>query len=105
MAPRPPSSSRRRYAEYLKARREYLKKPVAERGGDEEDAKKKRRLRNFRELFREFWALLGGHRLAVYGALATQASQALLLLLMPVCTKFAIDYAILPNPGPAGIPK
>lgn len=104
MADRSFASSRRRYAEYLKARREYLKKSPAERGFDEEEAKKKRRLRNFTDLFRAFWGLLEGHRLGVYAALSTQSIQALMVLLMPACMKFAVDYAIQKTPGPSQIP-
>ncbi|MBX3377781.1 MAG: ABC transporter ATP-binding protein [Phycisphaeraceae bacterium] len=101
------ATSRRRYAEYLKARREFLKKRKSS-GSDfnlDEEEKKSRRLRSFPELFREFWALLAGHRFAVYAALTTQGMQAALLLILPACTKFAIDFAILESPGPGGIPK
>ncbi len=104
------ASSRRRFGEYLKARREFLKKRKSDQGSkpgfdlDEED-KKNRRVRSFKDLFREFWSLLSGYRFAVYAALTTQGMQAALLLILPACTKIAIDYAIQKEPGPQGIPK
>src|SRR5690606_823445 len=36
--------------------------------------------------------------------LGTLTVQALLLLVLPACTKAAIDYIITDNPGPTGIP-
>lgn len=107
------SSSRRRYGEYLAARREVMRKrkgtpqePAGKPAFElDEEEKKNRRVRSFRELFREFWGLLAGHRVAVFAALTTQGLQAAMLLVLPACTKFAIDYAILESPGPRGIPK
>src|ERR1051325_11452508 len=100
-------SSRRRYTEYLEKRRAALRdrkaNPVA--FVSEDQRKKLRRHRSFVVLLREIWSMLAGRRPLILGAMATQTIQASLVLLIPACTKVAIDYIITDHPGPAGLPR
>src|SRR5438477_11991905 len=104
----PVLSSRRRFAEYLEKRRKAVREgqPVGHTSDpDDHQNKRLRRHRSFTRLFTEFWRLLGPRRPLVLAALATLSVQALLVLLLPACTKAAIDYIITDKPGPAGIPR
>jgi ATP-binding cassette, subfamily B, bacterial len=107
-----PRSSHRRYLEYVKARREAArkKKPAAESEApdqltsDEKYRKKAARQRSFWSLFREFWALLQGRRALVFAALLTLTISAVMVPIVPACTKIAFDYIIAKEPGPTAIP-
>src|SRR5687767_13616087 len=103
-----PRSSHRRYLEYVKARREAArkKKPPVESEApdqltsDENYRKKAARQRSFWSLFREFWALLQGRRALVFAALFTLTISAVMVPIVPACTKIAFDYIIAKEPGP-----
>jgi ATP-binding cassette subfamily B protein len=99
-------SSRRRFAEYRRRRREALKgvQPAKLTAMEEKDAKSRKRSRTFWNLFAAFWGLLGAHRPKVVLALCTLTVSASMVLIVPACTKFAIDYVITNHPGPTGIP-
>ncbi len=104
--PQVPRSSRRRYEEYVKARRKAARdraKPSPDSTEEREKAKLKR-TRTFWELFTRFWGLLEGRRGKVIASLATLTVSALMVLIVPASTKFAFDYVIADEPGPAGIP-
>ncbi len=110
------SSSRLRFREYLAKRR--ADKDYARRGGlkdlsPKETAAKEpwKRARTFFTLFRSFWALTGrtptggiNHRPWIYLALFTLTITTILGLGLPASTKIAIDYILLPEPGPQGLP-
>ncbi len=101
MLPRP-TSSLRRYRDYL-----------AKRKTDKEDAKRQpngkgddklKRSRSFFEIFRHFWLLLGEHRATVFAALTTLSTVTLIGLAIPASTKVALDYILTDHPGPSGLP-
>lgn len=96
-------SSGRRYEEYRNERRRAPSEPVGQAGEDER--RKLRRQRTFPELFREFWSLLAGHRWRIFTALVTLSLATGFVLLMPACTKIAVDYIITDHPGPTGLPR
>jgi ATP-binding cassette subfamily B protein/subfamily B ATP-binding cassette protein MsbA len=100
-------SSRRRYTDYLEKRRKVLsdRKTRATAFVSEEQRKKFRRHRSFWTLLSAMWSTLAERRPLVFSSLATQTVQALLVLLIPACTKLAIDYIITDKPGPAGLPR
>jgi ATP-binding cassette subfamily B protein/subfamily B ATP-binding cassette protein MsbA len=99
-------SSRRRFAEYRRRRREAMKgvEPEKPTPMEQKDARAKKRSRTFWSLFAAFWGLLGPHRPKVIAALGTLTGSASLILIAPAATKFALDYVITDHPGPAGIP-
>ncbi|MFM9995584.1 MAG: ABC transporter ATP-binding protein [Phycisphaerales bacterium] len=102
-------SSRRRYVEYLKDRSRRLEEGRDDgslafvQKGDAGKPGRPPRARTFGQLFRAFWRMLLGHRGRVAAALGTLTVAAVLILLMPVCTKFAIDHVILNHPWPAAL--
>lgn len=110
------SSSRLRFREYLAKRR--ADKDYVRRGGLKDLAPKEsgakepwKRARSFFTLFRSFWAFTGrtpaggvNHRPWIYLALLTLTITTLLGLGLPASTKIAIDYVLLPEPGPEGLP-
>ena len=95
------TSSRRRFTEYLKKRRAAGAEIIAPETGKPDD--KRRRSRTFFQLFRDFWTLLVGHRRWVVASLCTLSVSALLALVMPACTKIAVDYIIDRKPWPAWV--
>lgn len=115
-------SSRVRFREYLQQRRvraaaERKEKREARKGGaaaeqppatggagGPDDREKRKRLRNFGQLFSAFLGMLRGNRFMTGAALATLTLSTLISLSMPGSTKLAIDYVLTNNPGPSGIP-
>lgn len=95
-------SSGRRFAEYRAQRRKIPSRPVGEAG--EEERRKLHRQRTFFEIFRAFWGLLAGNHAKVGAALVTLTFATALVLLMPACTKIAVDFIITDAPGPAHLP-
>lgn len=63
-----------------------------------------RRHRSFAVLFREFWALLAGHRVLVGACIVTVTIAAITGLTLPASTKIVLDYILTDNPGPVGLP-
>ncbi len=117
-----PTSSRTRYREYLRRRRErdrsgqavavdpdQLARPGAatpEGAGDQSKGfEKRKRSRTFWTLAHEFWVLLRGHRAIVGLGVVTVTVAALIGLATPYSTKIAIDYILTDNPGPTGLPE
>jgi ATP-binding cassette, subfamily B, bacterial len=111
-------SSRRRYREYVRARREAARKrETAARAADRDIAPpdlsdphyqhRAKRQRSFWNLFAEFWRLLQGRHSRIFAALTTLSFAAVMVLIVPASTKFAFDYIIAPpadHPGLAGLP-
>jgi len=115
-------SSRQRFREYLEQRKvraagQRREKKASKQGGaaaaqaqlaggagGPDDREKRKRLRNFRQLFAAFLLMLRGNRLMTAAALATLTVSTLIALSMPGSTKLAIDYVLTNNPGPAGLP-
>jgi ATP-binding cassette subfamily B protein/subfamily B ATP-binding cassette protein MsbA len=95
-------SSRTRYATYREKLR--AEKPQAISHRLEEPSKKKRS-RNFFELFGTFWTLIRPYRPSIYLALTTLSIVCTLSLAMPASSKIAVDYIWTDNPGPTGIPE
>src|SRR5262249_44532941 len=98
------TSSRARYAEYLKnhrAAKNFIDDPVDDTGKRKE---KHKRQRSFGTLLRELWKLLAGHYPTVILALLTLALSVGAGLVIPSSTKIAIDYVMTDHPGPSGIP-
>jgi ATP-binding cassette, subfamily B, bacterial len=88
--------SRLRFAQYRRTLRENRQggqqvSPAESRAG-------RTRPRSFFTLFRQFWRLLAGHRLAVSFALATVTVSTLLTLVPPAATKLTIDYVFTDRP-------
>lgn len=109
------ASSRARYRDYLRLRRERGRVGDFEKlegaaldalgtGAAPSQGGPKRRSRSFLTLFRAFWGLLRGHRAVVAGALTTLSISTLLVLGVPGATKVVIDYVVTDNPGPSGLP-
>jgi len=110
------SSSRLRLRDYLDKRR--ADKDYAKRGGLKESAaggasarEPWKRARSFPALLRSFWAMTGltpsggvNHRPWIYLALLTLTITTILGLGLPASTKIVIDYVLLPEPGPQGLP-
>lgn len=116
-SPRAARSSRARFADYLRRRAEQMRRaqnkggaraaPVANYEGAEGDPNapgRIRRSRSFWTLFREFWSMLRGRRLAVAVCIATVTLSVLAGLVLPAGTKVAIDYILTDHPGPEGLP-
>lgn len=101
-----PSSSRRRFGEYLRERRERIRSRanVLDGFSAEEKDQKSRRTRSFFMLFRAFWRLLGEHRPTLIASLGTLSVATVIGLAMPASTKVVIDYVLTDNPGPSGLP-
>jgi len=98
-----PASSKSRYRAYvLKRRRGATDAPADE---DPNHAKRLKRSRPFKVLFREFSGLLRGSRGRIAVCLVTVTLSALLALITPASTKIAIDYILTNNPGPSGLPE
>jgi len=98
-----PASSKSRYRGYvLKRRRGATDAPADE---DPNHAKRLKRSRPFKVLFREFSGLLRGSRGRIAVCLVTVTLSALLALITPASTKIAIDYILTNNPGPSGLPE
>lgn len=106
-------SSKRRFVEYKRAHRE--RQRLAREGhgaagrigailSDEEQRSRRRRQRPFWALLAAFWGMLRGHRWRVAASLATLTVATLLGMLSPASTKVAIDYILMDQPGPEGIP-
>lgn len=101
-----PTSSRRRFRDYLVARRDRIKAGanVLDGFAAEEKDQKSRRTRSFFALFRAFWGLLGEHRPTMIASLGTLSVATVIALAMPASTKVVIDYVLTDNPGPSGLP-
>ncbi|MBY0262096.1 MAG: ABC transporter ATP-binding protein, partial [Phycisphaerales bacterium] len=100
-----------RYRAYLLKRRQAGKSEAEGSGTDasaaDEDpnhAKRLKRSRPFKVLFREFSGLLRGSRGRIALCLVTVTLSALFALITPASTKIAIDYILTNNPGPSGLP-
>jgi ATP-binding cassette, subfamily B, bacterial len=94
-------SSKSRYQEYSRTQRE------APRAPDGTALKKdapKARGRGFLRLLWALWRELGQGRWTLIVSLATLSVSTGLALLLPSVTKIAVDYAVLPEPGPDGLP-
>lgn len=105
-------SSRARFREYLRlarGRRRGGRAPETDpvplgREVDPNHPSRTRRTRSFRVLFREFWALLAGHRGMIVACIGTVTVSALTALVMPASTKVVLDYILSDHPGPEGLP-
>lgn len=111
----PPRSSRRRYERFVE---DLGKKEAAPTGaaapGDVVKASSARppvgrrptppRSRSAAQLLRAFVELLPGHVPLLAFSLTTLTLSTLAGLVLPAAPKFAIDYVLTDNPGPAGIP-
>ncbi len=98
------TSSRRRYAEYQNRRRT---DPTWSRVSPEDRGPKRdkmKRNRSFRALFGAFWSHTRGHRRAISVALTTLTITTAIGLTIPAGSKIAIDYAMMQEPGPRGLP-
>lgn len=84
-------SSGRRYREYRSRRENH---PTPEH--DPARPQTQRRGRSFLTLFLEFWRLLGAFRFYVIASLVTASMATGLSLVVPLLTKFAIDFVIVP---------
>jgi ATP-binding cassette subfamily B protein/subfamily B ATP-binding cassette protein MsbA len=94
-------SSRRRYLDYLRSRREIL----AARGAAAVESRPRAEAhRGLLRLLGEFWALLRGNRATLAAALALLTVAKLLQLAIPASTKFVIDYVVLEHPLPDAFP-
>ncbi len=102
----PKSSSKSRFQQYLKRRREKNDRQTVHEHVDEsaESKRAKRAKRSFAGLFGAFITLLIGFRITIALALVTLSISVALGLLMPLSTKIAIDYIITDSPGPTGLP-
>lgn len=107
-------SSKFRFREYLRRRRAAggadASHPLSPAPGDAsvEDPnspRRTRRSRPFKTLFREFWAMVAGHRLTIAACVCTVTISALVGLAAPASTKIALDYILTDNPGPKGLPE
>ncbi|MCC6660108.1 MAG: ABC transporter ATP-binding protein [Phycisphaerales bacterium] len=94
------TSSRRRFRDYREKRRAAGSVALADSGKPDD---KRRRSRTFFQLFGAFWGLLPGHRRWVIASLGTLSVASTLALVMPACTKIAVDYIILGKPWPAWV--
>ncbi|MBI3838166.1 MAG: ABC transporter ATP-binding protein [Planctomycetia bacterium] len=88
--------SRLRFAQYRRQLRENRRN--GKQAPPEESRAGRTRPRSFFTLFRQFWRLLEGHRLAVSFALFTVTISTLLALVPPAATKLAIDYVFTVRP-------
>jgi len=97
-----PTSSRRRFAEYLAElsnRPKKTEKPS--RLSDSADGPQQDR--SFFQLLGEFFKLLRGHRGKIALALFTLSFSTILKLIPPASTKFAIDYVFTQRPLPESL--
>ena len=91
----PPRRSRQRFSEYQAERRARLKSGEKQPSGKPDLTLRERsEPRSFWLLFKSFWALLRGHRAAVYFALVTLTIATLLSLLPPAATKLVIENVL-----------
>lgn len=98
-------SSRRRYAEYLSARRQAGSKPLPDQDTEGDAKARRKRARGIFALVGRLWEMLAGNRWLVLAAMATLTIQSSSALLLPACTKVAVDYIITDQPGPTGLPR
>lgn len=98
-----PGSSRQRFAEYLRRRREtrYTERLIHT---GESTSEQGRRARGFFTLLSSFWALARPARRPIVFALATRTLATLLGLAPPALMKVVVDFILLDDPGPAGLP-
>lgn len=68
------------------------------------EGEKAQRNRGFFELLASFWGLIGSSTPVVYFALSTRTVATLIGLAEPVLMKVVIDYVLLDEPGPEGLP-
>ncbi len=96
-------SSRGRFDRYRAKRREasFTKRVI---DAPEATAAGPGRHRGFFELFHSFWGLIGFSTATVYFALTTRTIATLIGLAEPVLMKVVIDYVLLDEPGPQGLP-
>ncbi len=116
--PSAPRSSRRRYLDYrakLKQRRARQQGEISPASlgthgatsnvGADSEEKKKRRSRSALTLFRQFWTLLGEHRLTIIIAMIG-ASIATMFSVLPLYgTKIVFDYVLNNHPLPRHVPQ
>ena len=99
----PSHTSRQRYAQYRKRRREeHSTDAVAEAA--KTPKLNRSRSRPIRALLAGFWEMLRGKRWMLFGSLLTLTIATLLQLAMPAATKVVIDYILTDHPGPTGLP-
>ncbi len=98
-----PGSSRQRFGEYQARRREtrYSERLIHTGESTREQQKTSR---GFFELLRKFWALAKPAHGTIYFALGTRTAASLLALAPPALMKVVVDYVLLEEPGPAGLP-
>jgi len=99
----PSQTSRQRYSEYRKRRREE-KTQDAVALADQAPKLNRSRSRPIKSLLAGFWAMLAGKRWLLFGSLATLTIATLLQLALPAATKIVIDYILTESPGPQGLP-
>ncbi len=88
-------SSRTRYAAYRAKRRAEKAEAISERL---DDPSKKKRSRNFSELFWKFWALCSAYHGAIFLSLTTVTIVCGLRLVQGASTKIAFDYILAETP-------
>ncbi len=100
----PPHSSRLRFRDYLRRKREAGRNDIGAASlEDLQRAKKHKRQRSFATLFREFWGLLRGHRPRVLLAVTTVTVATIIGLAPPATTKITLDFVLAKNPPPGGL--
>jgi ATP-binding cassette, subfamily B, bacterial len=72
--------------------------------GTNDERKRKKRTRSFFKLVKQFWALLEGHRRALFFALLALAISTLLSLIPLYGTKIVFDSVLRDNPLPVKLP-
>lgn len=108
----PPKSSRRRYRRFVEEISQQAKggeaaeapRPRARPGRRGRDRDPRPKSRSAFQLLRAFLATLPGHATIVGFSLAMLTLSTLAGLVLPAAPKFAIDYVLTDQPGPAGIP-
>ncbi|RMH29310.1 MAG: ABC transporter ATP-binding protein [Planctomycetota bacterium] len=95
--------SRARFAEYRRRRASHPDATALPEPGDRAGPRA-RRVRSVRALIGELWRLTPGLRGRIGVALAALTVATLIGLILPASTKFAFDYILTDNPGPAGVP-
>ncbi|MEM0982353.1 MAG: ABC transporter ATP-binding protein [Planctomycetota bacterium] len=97
-------SSRQRYENYLNKRKKADNRvAVGDHSTAEDEQRAKQRHRTTTGLLKTFWSLLKGKRPTLAACLGLVTISTGLGLIVPLSTKFVIDYVLTDNPGPEGI--
>ena len=97
-------SSRDRFREYIeKRRRADNRVSVGQHTAAEDERRASARHRTTLGLIASFWGLLRGRRPTMAACMALVSVSSGLGLIVPLSTKFVIDYVLSDDPGPAGL--